>query len=110
MFAGKESSPLPQDIDSVQTAAPRRMSHHSSEAAIRAAVGKAHAVLWKGSKDMPNTGLLHATPTALRFGVRHSRDRGFSIPDKDLADLIEFSTDYCIVRERFLRGRVGPSH
>lgn len=82
----------------------------SSEAAIRGAVAKAHAVLWKGVEGHAEhrscfTCHNHGVPM-LAFAT--ARERGFAVPEKDFADLIEFSTAYFeSYRERFLRGR-GP--
>jgi len=81
-----------------------------SETAVRAAVGKAHAVLWKGIEGHAAhrscfTCHTHGAPM-LAFAT--ARGRGFAVPEKELADLIEFSTAYFESnREGFVRGR-GP--
>ncbi len=81
-----------------------------SEVAIRAAVGKAHEVMWKGIEGHAEhrscfTCHNHGTPI-LAFAT--ARARGFVVPEKDFSDLIEFSTAYFESnREGFHRGR-GP--
>ena len=81
-----------------------------TEATVRAAVGKAHAVLWTGVEGHAEhrscfTCHTHGVPM-LAFAT--ARDRGFAVPEKDFAELVEFATAYFESnRERFLRGR-GP--
>ena len=81
-----------------------------TEATVRAAVGKAHAVLWTGVEGHAEhrscfTCHNHGVPM-LAFAT--ARDRGFAVPEKDFAELVEFATAYFESnRERFLRGR-GP--
>ena len=81
-----------------------------TEATVRAAVGKAHAVLWTGVEGHAEhrscfTCHNHGVPM-LPFAT--ARDRGFAVPEKDFAELVEFATAYFESnRERFLRGR-GP--
>ena len=85
-------------------------THEPSEAAIRTAAGKAHAVLWKGVEGHAEhrgcfTCHNHGT-TTLAFAT--ARGRGFAVPEKEFADLTAFSAAYFeSYRERFLRGR-GP--
>ncbi len=104
-FVGTEVSSPPGGVVPATADAPI-----PSEAAIRAAVGKAHAVLWKGVEGHAEhrscfTCHNHGVPV-LAFAT--ARERGFAVPEKDFADLLEFSTDYFkSYRERFLRGR-GP--
>lgn len=82
----------------------------NSDATIRLAVEKAHAVLWKGVEGHAEhrdcfTCHNHGVPI-LAFST--ARDHGFSIPENDLSELVEFSTAYFEkYRERLLRGR-GP--
>ena len=108
LFAGKVP-PLPRDIDSVKTTT-EDAAAASSDESIRAAVEKAHAVLWKGIEGHAGhrscfTCHNHGVPV-LAFAT--ARTKGFVVPDKDFAELIEFSTAYFdSYRERFLRGR-GP--
>jgi Squalene-hopene cyclase C-terminal domain len=133
MIAGKELSLLPQNTDSeVKTTTggdgvrgdswgrtPTGDNEQFvtaadvptySETAIRAAVERAHAVLWKGIEGHAGhrecfTCHTHGTPM-LAFAT--ARAQGFAVPEKEFADLIEFSTAYFESnRERFLRGR-GP--
>lgn len=81
-----------------------------SEAAIRTAVGKAHAVLWQGVEGHAErrscfTCHNHGTTT---LALATARGRGFAVPEKAFAELTEFSAAYFeSYRERFLRGR-GP--
>ena len=111
-FAGKDMSSHSGDNEP-GTHATTNDEPSYSEATIRSAVGKAHTVLWKGVEGHVEhrscfTCHNHGTPM-LAFAT--ARERGFAVPEKDFADLIEFSTAYFESnRERFLRGHgPGPS-
>jgi hypothetical protein len=77
---------------------------------VRAAVEKAHVVLWKGVEGHALhrscfTCHNHGAPM-LAFAT--ARERGFAVPEKEFDDLIAFTTDYLEAnRERFLHGH-GP--
>jgi hypothetical protein len=100
----------PRSSETAGDATPVAVPTVFSEADVRAALGKAHAVLWRGVEGHAEhrncfTCHNHGT-TILAFAT--ARSRGVAVPEKDFADLVEFSAAYFEGnREQFLTGR-GP--
>ena len=108
-FAGNDVSSHPGGLEPrVQATAAEAPNY--SEVEIRAAVGKAHSVLWKGIEGHVEHRSCFTCHNhgALMLAIATAREIGFTIPEKDFAELIEYSVAYFeSYRERFLRGR-GP--
>ncbi|HEX4608069.1 MAG TPA: hypothetical protein VH092_07680 [Urbifossiella sp.] len=100
-----DPSPTPVASSSAESDVPA-----APEAAVRAAVVKAHAVLWKGVEghaEHRSCFSCHNHGTSM-LAFTTARGRGFVVPEQDVADLTVFISDYLAAnRDKFLRGQ-GP--
>jgi hypothetical protein len=86
----------PRSSETAGDATPVAVPTVFSEADVRAALAKAHGVLWRGVEGHAEhrncfTCHNHGT-TILAFAT--ARGRGVAVPEKDFADLVEFSAAY----------------